>query len=152
METKELRTFTENTIAYFQKITGQEARAGVPRILKEEEEEILLSITGAIGIAGEIQGAIYLTGEEPLFRDLLARFNPEAAATRENILDAAGELANTIAGNAQTVFGSGFRISVPMIITGKEQRIRMKEPRFLIPIEWESHKFFLVIGLTRDNG
>ena len=150
MEASNLKVFIQNTLDYFKKVTEREATAGVPRTLNDEEE-ILLGITGAIGIAGDLQGAVYITGQEEFYRDILIAFNPGAEATRENILDVAGELANTIAGNAQEVFGAGFRISVPMIISGESQRIRMKEPRFLIPVAWSGHDFYMVIGINDAN-
>ena len=150
METEDLKIFVETTIDYFEKVTGHGAQAGVPRIV-EDDGGFLREITGAIGIAGEIQGAIYVTGDEVFFRDLLLAFNPNADTGRENVLDAAGELANTIAGNGQKAFGSGLRISVPMIFTGTNPQIRMREPRFLIPIEWRGHRFSLVVGVTSAN-
>lgn len=150
METSQLRTFVESTLEYFEKITGVKAVAGVPRTL-EDTDDFLSEITGAIGIAGDLQGAIYITGKEAFFSDLLAAFNPKAERSRDNILDAAGELANTVAGNGQRSFGSSMRISVPMIITGKNPQIRMREPRFVIPIDWQGHSFALVVGMNDER-
>ncbi|MCB1318660.1 MAG: chemotaxis protein CheX [Leptospiraceae bacterium] len=150
MEANQLRIFIESTIDYFQKVTGIKAEAGLPRTV-EESDNFLSDITGAIGIAGDVQGAIYLTGTRDFFAGLLASFNPESERSDENILDAAGELANTIAGNGQKVFGNGLRISVPMIITGNGPQLRMREPRYLIPIQWNEHRFSLVIGINDVN-
>ncbi|EMJ96038.1 chemotaxis phosphatase CheX [Leptospira alstonii serovar Pingchang str. 80-412] len=68
-------------------------------------------------------------------------------------LDAIGELANNISGNAEQFFGQNFRISVPMVITGQGHNIHLplKMPVFTIPFEWKSHKSYLVVGTPRDD-
>jgi chemotaxis protein CheX len=148
MKIEDLKIFIKSTIDYFYKISGNEASAGVPRLL-ESDDQFLSEITSAIGIVGENHGAIYVTGPENFFRDVLLAFNPDAEANYDNILDAAGELANTIAGNAQQVFGQSLKISVPLIIKGEKPELHMREPRFIIPLRWKDHQFSLVIGINQ---
>lgn len=62
----------------------------------------------------------------------------ENDASEENLVDIAGEVANTIAGNARKEFGAEFHISVPLVFKGVPQSIVLPkdERSFIIPIAW----------------
>ena len=67
----------------------------------------------------------------------------------QGIIDMAGELSNTIAGNARESFGSRFMISVPIVIKGAAEDIfvQVAPPVYVIPVTWKSHSCYLAIGL-----
>ncbi len=70
-----------------------------------------------------------------------------------NLEDLAGEVANTIAGNARKFFGSEFLISVPVVVWGRPEKISF--PRqlktFVIPILWRGFRSYLLICLERST-
>ena len=148
MHDKELQAFVEGTVQYFKKITKETVTVGVPSVLKEDEDKFL-SITAAIGVAGLVRGAICITAEKGFFSDLMSLTNPQVEQSDRNIIDLAGEVANTIAGNAQKAFGPDFRISVPLVITSHDNssQIAIASPRYIIPIMWQEHKIYMIIGL-----
>ncbi|HNJ65831.1 MAG TPA: chemotaxis protein CheX, partial [Turneriella sp.] len=66
-----------------------------------------------------------------------------------SVFDMIGEIANTIAGNARTSFGSEFNISVPTIFKGKPNnfRIVLRTPVVVLPINWKGYQAYLVVGI-----
>jgi chemotaxis protein CheX len=72
------------------------------------------------------------------------------APTEDALRDMAGELANTIAGNASKSFGKGYDISVPIILQGAPDKlvIKVEPPCYVLPVEWQQHKFHIVIGIS----
>ncbi|MBN1409407.1 MAG: chemotaxis protein CheX [Spirochaetales bacterium] len=149
----QLKVFIESIIEYFNKITGIPIDVGVP-YLKEENKIFLLAYTAAIGISGKMRGAVYLTAEKEFLSELIRKIMPRPSLTDEQLTSMAGELANTIAGNAQKVFGSEFLISIPMIFTSENRDragfLNLQVPTFVIPMKWNENQAFLAIGLKED--
>jgi chemotaxis protein CheX len=147
MKEAELKYFIDVVVGYFREISGEPSEMGIPFI--KEKDAALLDYTGLIGISGAKKGAIYLTATRAMLSDittiLLGEENPGEAL----VVDMAGEIANTIAGNVRENFGSSFMISVPIILRGcpDDVIIRMIPPIFIIPIKWRSHSAFLAVGL-----
>ncbi len=150
MEQEQLQIFIKTVIDYFTKIAGSSVEVGVP-YLKDNTKRVILSHTGVIGISGKMQGAIYITAEKNFLVDLLNNIMPGTNITDEKIADMAGELANTIAGNAQQTLGRNFNISIPMILTRDKNdgtsSFELKAPTFIVPFKWKEHQAFLVVGL-----
>jgi chemotaxis protein CheX len=147
MTEQEVKYFIDVVVNYFRDISGEPSEMGIPYI--KEKETVLLDYTGLIGISGAKKGAIYLTSSKEMLSEitsiLLGYDNPE----EELVVDMAGEIANTIAGNVRENFGASFMISVPIILKGcpDDVIIRMVPPIFIIPIKWRKHSAFLAVGL-----
>lgn len=151
MQEGELRHFVESCLDYFVNATGVKASIGIPYV-NNGEKDILLEYTGIIGISGERKGGIYVTCGLQFITDLI----PKVIGTTDNspamIKDMVGELANTISGNATKAFGRNFHISVPIILEGvpKSLTLPIDTPTYVIPVEWESHKLFLIVGISNN--
>jgi len=149
MQESELKHFVESCLDYFTNASGIKASIGLPYV-NNEKTEILLEYTGIIGISGERRGGIYVTCGLPFLTDLI----PKVIGTTDNspamIKDMVGELANTISGNATKAFGKNFNISVPIILEGvpKSLTLPIDTPTYVIPVQWQSHKLFLVVGIS----
>ncbi|MFW5801723.1 MAG: chemotaxis protein CheX, partial [Spirochaeta sp.] len=128
-------------------VSSDGAHMGVPYM--REGDTILLDHTGLIGISGAQRGGIYVTADEAMLRELAGIILDGSDISPEDVVDMVGELTNTIAGNVRRSFGSGFMISVPIVLRGKPDDILMKlqPPVFVIPIEWRGHKLYLSVGL-----
>jgi chemotaxis protein CheX len=152
MEQEQLQIFVESITDYFRKTTGSPIEAGVP-YLKPEDKNILLNYTGVIGISGKMQGAIYITADKEFLSELMDKIMPGGEKSLKRLSGMAGELANTIAGNAQKTLGKEFNISIPMIISRESgddmSSLELKAPTFVIPIKWIGHEAFLVVGLLK---
>lgn len=148
MTQKDLQIFVNGTVNYFKQLTDSGAQMDVP-FLKKPGETVALDITGVIGISGVKKGIIYFTASSDMLRDvvktILGTENPDLAS----IVDIAGEIANTVAGNAREAFGADFMISIPLVVEGPPKNIRIPNevPVFVIPIRWKDHRSFLVVGI-----
>lgn len=152
MEQEQLKVFMDSVSDYFIKTTGSAIEIGVPYLL-EDNKSILQSFTGVIGISGKMQGAIYITADGDLFYDLMLKIMPGGQRTDKRLAGMAGELANTIAGNAQKTLGKEFYISIPMLLTsersGDMNTFTLEAPTFVIPLRWSGHQASLVVGLRK---
>lgn len=145
MKEEELNIFIKGAMNYFKQFDGAEPVVGVP--YPQHDDFVFLDYSGVIGISGLRKGCIYATATSAMLDDLI-RSMGLGEADESLRLDAIGELANNIAGNAEQFFGQEFRISVPMVVTGQGHNIHLplKIPVFTIPFEWKSHKSYLVVG------
>lgn len=150
MQEHELKHFVESTLNYFTKATGEAAKLGMPYV-KKPDEDIYDEFTGIIGISGDRKGGIYVTCGTNLLIDLAKIVTGlKEGIEPAMIRDMAGEVANTISGNASKSFGRGFHISVPIILEGKPKSVNLQiePPSYVIPAEWHGHKLYLVVGIT----
>ena len=150
MGQEQLRVFIDSIMAYFNKLTGVSLEVGVP-FLKDDDQNILMQYTGAIGISGKMKGAVYITAEEKFLSGLISHIMPGMVIQEKRLESMVGELTNTIAGNAQRIFGKDFMISIPLILTSPDSpnssKLDLKVPTFVIPLRWKDSKAFLVVGL-----
>jgi chemotaxis protein CheX len=147
MEEQQLRVFVEGATNYFREGLGERAEVGIPYLI-DEDQPIVHEFTGIIGVTGERRGSVYLTARKPMLAAILARMRI-ALTSDENLCDLAGEIANTVAGNAQKAFGSRFHISPPLVVQGSDSRIKLvrKVKSYAIPINWQGHMATLVVSL-----
>ncbi|MDH4198978.1 MAG: chemotaxis protein CheX [Spirochaetia bacterium] len=145
MKQEELKIFIQGVMHYFSQFDGAEPTVGVP--FPQHDNFVFLDYTGVIGISGDRKGCIYVTASLGMLDDLIKDMHLGTASETLR-LDAIGEVANNISGNAEHFFGHNFLISVPMVITGPNHNIHLplKIPVFTIPFEWKSHKSYLVVG------
>jgi chemotaxis protein CheX len=73
----------------------------------------------------------------------------EPDTCEQNLLDAVGEVANTVSGNARRHFGSGLDISVPIAIKGTTAHIKsaVRARPFAILLTWKKHEAVVVVDL-----
>ncbi len=147
MDEEQLRVFVGLVQQYFERQTGRQADVGSPH-LGEATALPMYDFTGVIGISGSRQGCVYVTARRELLRALLLQIG-ETDVSEHNLADMAGEVANTLAGNARVHFGSEFMISVPVIVQGGAAAIQV--PRnvkaYIIPLRWHKHEAALVVSL-----
>lgn len=143
----ELKIFVGSVANYFTKITQTPASIGIPYV--KGTEILVQEYTGVIGLTGKRKGGIYITCSRQMLVDLIADYLQASDPSEEIVRDMLGEMANVISGNVSDSFGSGFEISVPVIIVGKPDVIELptKVPSFVIPINWKKHTAHLVVGL-----
>lgn len=103
-------------------------------------------ITGIVGVSGSKKGCIYFTADKVMIAEVLRNIGEEDVD--DDILkDMAGEIANTIAGNAGVHFGKGFQISVPVVVSGRPDSIYLPKysSAYVIPASWKDQEFSLVV-------
>lgn len=142
----ELKVFIEAVRHYFLHQTSKPAdiRAsyladtGMPRY----------DYTGLITLSGKFRGCVYFSAPRLLVRELLIQLQ-EPDTREDNLLDAVGEVANTIAGNARRHFGNALDISVPVTIRGEAEEIRcgVRARPFAILLRWQRHEAVVVVDI-----
>lgn len=145
---EKLHVFVKGTTNFFKQATGRDASVGTPYLM-DTMQPLAYDYTGIIGISGDRKGSVYFTAPANFLMRVLTSIG-ETDLCRDSLMDIVGEVANTISGNARTVFGERFMISVPTVVSTSDDNIRLpKDTRsYIIPIEWAKHKAALVITLS----
>lgn len=147
MKQSEIQVFIEGIKKYFTTVSEIQLRIGSP-YLAAPLEAPSSDVTGIIGVSGDRKGCVYFSAPRILMRHLLHSLG-ETEVNAELINDVVGEVANTISGNARASFGSGFMISVPVVLNGPPDRIQLprENEAFVIPFQWRSYSGYLVACL-----
>lgn len=147
MKEKKLQIFLDIIANYFNQFGSEEIVIDTPYLLENKKPK-LYDYTGVIGISGIKKGVVYFSATCGLLSCTLDKMG-ETDKSDENFIDLAGEVANTIAGNARDEFGSAFHISVPFVFKGAPQSIILPNDKrsFIIPITWLSQVGEIVICL-----
>ncbi len=147
MKESELKVFVEGVLRYFGTVTSQPAKVGIPYV--KASDHTIEEITGIIGLTGKRKGGIFITCPRDMVTEIVREYLGQSEPNLTTIKDLAGEMANTVAGNASLAFGSDFQISVPVVLVGKPEQIDLptRVPTYIFPIEWKSHKAYLAVGV-----
>lgn len=140
--------FINSVSNYFKHLTEIDSDMKVP-YLKESDGLVLKDFTGMIGISGSRKGFVYISANREMFADLINMFIGIEDPSEEDILDMAGEISNVVAGNVRANLGANFMISVPTVFEGMPDELNIPEDvsMYVIPIKWNNHEAFVVLGL-----
>mgnify|MGYP000654574105 FL=1 len=140
--------FINSVNNYFRHLTEIDSKLNVP-YLKESEGLVLKDYTGMIGISGNRKGFVYISANRDMYEDLIKIFIGIEDPSDEDILDMAGEISNVVAGNVRANLGANFMISVPVVFQGMPNQLKIPDDVsiYVIPIIWNSHEAYVVIGL-----
>lgn len=147
MKSQQINAFVDIVRHYFDQFGHDELVIETPYLLENNLPQ-LHDYTGVIGISGVKRGVVYVTASKALLNGILQEIG-EPNKADSSMIDLVGEIANTIAGNARSEFGSEFHISIPFVFKGAPQSIILpkNERSFIIPITWQSQVGQIVICL-----
>lgn len=150
MKERSLEVFVEGVAHYFSTTTGSAANIGTP-FLTQDINKYLYDYTGIIGISGNHKGSVFFSASLVMLTNLIAKIGI-LTTQEEKLMDLVGEVSNTIAGNARREFGDQFLLSVPIVLKGKGEDIKVSNAVniYVIPIIWNDRKANLVINLNED--
>lgn len=140
--------FINSVSNYFKHLTEIDSDTKVP-YLKESGGLVLKDYTGMIAISGSRKGFVYISANREMFANLINLFIGIEDPSTEDILDMAGEISNVVAGNVRANLGANFMISVPTVFEGMPVGLSIPEnvSMYVIPIKWNGHEAFVVLGL-----
>ena len=141
MTPRSLQIFVNGALYFFDKLSGVPAKTGEPFV--NGLDNILLDYTGVIDITGDWKGCVCFTAEIPMLREVARCLLAKEAISDEILGDLVGEMANTIAGNAQLNSEREFDISIPSVHTESSA----SSASHAIPIFWKDNMSYLVVGL-----
>jgi chemotaxis protein CheX len=147
MTEQTIQVFIDGVVRYFEHVADKEIQIGSPYLV-ENNSPAAYDVTGLIGISGPYKGCVYFTSPKILLKHVLMSIG-EHDTGNENIFDLVGEVANTISGNARSVFGQDFMISVPVMIEGAPSHIHLPSHlrSYVIPVYWRAYHAAVVICL-----
>lgn len=144
----DLQVFVHAVQQYFASVSSDRAEIEAAYLADRARPEA--ECIGLITCSGQFEGCVYCGGSQRMLRELLQAFG-ETDLREANLLDAIGEISNTIAGNARRHFGPGLVISTPVAITGgaNEVHSRNRARPFAITVRWRNNSIIVVIDLVR---
>ncbi len=147
IDERDLRVVAESAQRYFT------ASAAVPAEITSAflgaESIAAHEFTGVITLAGQFVGQVIFSAPRGLLRELL-RMQGEHALGDDNLLDAVGEVANTIAGNLRREFGPNLQISVPERLAGRHTLpMRQRARPYVVSLRWSQHSAMICIDIQR---
>ena len=150
MKERSLEVFVEGLANYFETLTETPAQIGTP-FLTADVNKYLLDYTGIIGISGNYKGSVFFSGSKILMTNLIAEIGI-ITSQEDKLMDLVGEVSNTISGNARREFGDQFMLSVPIVLKGKSDDVKISDSVdiYVIPVVWRDKQANLVINLNED--
>ncbi|GHT86218.1 hypothetical protein FACS1894154_01170 [Betaproteobacteria bacterium] len=149
---KDIRSFVDAVSGYFYQISEEQAEINAAFLVEGEISATTFDLTGYITLSGNFSGRVYFSAPRVMVTRLLLIMG-EADRSEERLLDAVGEIANTIAGNARKHFGENMEISVPVTAATEHDWLQsVVSPRsYVILVKWKQYKASVVVDIQRTR-
>lgn len=106
---------------------------------------------GIVTFAGSHNGHIVVSMPGKLVREILL-LQHETDLSDSNLLDAVGEIANTLAGNARKALGPELQISVPIKLQGAHGiKARVRKHPYVITLRWNTYAAMVCVDMDRRH-
>ncbi len=143
----ELKLFVDSVRRYFQVITRQEPQITSAFLGTGDVDG--WDFNGIVTFSGSYNGHVIVSMPPQLLRELLL-LQGETDLSESNLLDAVGEIANTLGGNARKTLGAGLQISVPMKLHGSSGvRARVRKHPYVITLRWNHQPAMVCVDMER---
>jgi hypothetical protein len=147
---QDIHYFIEVTLAYLNKITGNEIVVRDPTI--EFQSLVFSGYTGLIHLKGDAEGFVYLTASQQFLQQLHAARHNRGRFSDESSRDVMNDITGTIVHNVTKRFGAGLRLSEPRIFsTVPDDPIEMPPAVFVQPLLWRKEHAYFVMGLASSE-
>jgi chemotaxis protein CheX len=143
----ELEMFVESVRQYFRVLTRQEPQITSAFLATGELQGH--DYNGIVRFSGSYHGHVIVSMPGALLKELLV-LQGESDVSQVNLLDAVGEIANTLGGNARRTLGPALQISVPVRrhgSAGLQERVR-RHP-YTITLRWNRQPAVVCIDMER---
>lgn len=148
MDVSFINPFISATIACFNTMIALSVKPGNPDLKKKPF--IPYDISGIIGISGDAQGSISLSFEKDTAIKIVSAMLGNPVTDGPDLVDAIGELANIVAGNAKSGLSQfSLSISLPNVIIGNGHILSSQTgtQSLVIPFYSDLGKFNMEISL-----
>lgn len=147
LQEAELKLFVESVRRYFHVITREEAQ--VTSAFLDTGDVEAFDFNGIVTFSGAYHGHVMVSMPQQLLRELLI-LQGETDVSDGNLLDAVGEIANTLGGNARKELGSALQISVPVKLLGAAGiKARVRKRPCVITLRWNRQPALVVVDMER---
>jgi chemotaxis protein CheX len=143
----ELKLFVDSVQRYFKVVTQQEPQITSAFLATGELEAH--EFNGIVTFSGSYNGHVMVSMPQRLLRELLL-LQRETDLSDGNLLDAVGEIANTLGGNARKTLGAGLNISVPVKLQGASGiKARVRKHPYVITLRWNHQPALVCVDMER---
>ena len=143
----ELKLFVESVREYFRVVTRQEPQITSAFLATGEVQGH--DYSGIVTFSGSFNGHVIVSMPGQLLKELLL-LQGETDLSQGNLLDAVGEIANTLGGNARNTLGSSLQISVPVKLHGSAGiQARVRKHPYAITLKWNHQPAVVCIDLEK---
>jgi len=147
---RDIHYFIEVTLAYLNKITGNEIVVRDPTI--EFQSLVFSAYTGLIHLKGNAEGFVYLTASQQFLHQLHAARHNRGRLSEESSRDVMTDITGTIVHNVTKHFGAGLNLSEPRVFsTVPDDPIEMPPAVFVQPLLWRKEHAYFVMGLASSE-
>ncbi|MEZ0306435.1 MAG: chemotaxis protein CheX [Ramlibacter sp.] len=145
----ELKLFVESVRRYFQVVTKQEPQITSAFLGTGDVDGH--DFNGIVTFSGSYNGHVIVSMPQQLLRELLL-LQGETDLSESNLLDAVGEVANTLGGNARKTLGAGLQISVPMKLHGSSGiKARVRKHPYVITLRWNHQPAMVCVDMEKRH-
>ncbi len=145
----DLRLFVDSIKRYLMVTTRQEPKLTSAFLGTDEVEGF--EYNGIVTFSGSYNGQVVVSMPAKLLREILL-MQRETDLSDGNLLDAVGEIANTLAGNARKTLGSDLQISVPVKVHGAQGiKTRVRKHPYVITLKWNHHSAMVCVDMERKG-
>ena len=145
----ELKLFVDSVRRYFQVLTKQEPQITSAFLATGDVDGH--DFNGIVTFSGSYNGHVMVSMPPQLLRELLL-LQGETDLSENNLLDAVGEIANTLGGNARKSLGAGLQISVPVKLHGGSGvRARVRKHPYVITLRWNHQPAMVCVDMERRH-
>lgn len=145
----ELQALVDSVRRYFQVVTGQAPQITSAFLGTGEVESYEFS--GMVTFSGSYDGHVIVSMPRQQLRELLL-LQGETDLSDGNLLDAVGEVANTLGGNARETLGSALAISVPLKLQGAPgMRQWVRKHPYVITLRWSHQDAQVCVDLEKRH-
>lgn len=148
VKVEKLGVFLSSISAFFAQISDTQIAIDTP-YLHDNKSAIGYDYSGIIKITGPVEGYVYISAPSTMLRALI-NIMDESDSSLRMMKDLLGEMANTIAGNARTEFGTDFIIAPPEIVVGAPSAAYLPKDRnsYITPFSWGGYQAVIGICIT----
>lgn len=147
LNASELKLFVDSVRQYFRVLTRHDAQITSAYLATAELQGH--HYNGIVSFSGAYDGHVIVSMPGPLLKELLL-LQGETDLSQANLLDAVGEIANTLAGNARRALGSSLEISVPVRLHGSGGiQARVRQRPYAITLQWNRQPAVVWIDMER---
>jgi chemotaxis protein CheX len=153
MKAEYINPFLVATISTFKTMLGCILTRGTPYVKNGSQPEH--EVSGVIGLSGKSQGTVVVgLGREAALKVAEVMLQERPPEINGDVVDAVGELANIIAGQAKAQLEHlDLSVSLPSVITGKGHCIQFptKVTPICIPFESDWGLITVAVGLSEPH-
>lgn len=147
LDGSELKMFVESVRQYFRVLTKQEPQITSAFLATGDLQGH--EYNGIVTFSGSYNGHVIVSMPGQLLKELLL-LQGETDVSQGNLLDAVGEIANTLGGNARKSLGPALNISLPVRLHGNSGiQARVRKHPYAITLRWNHQPAVVCIDMEK---